>query len=36
MAATEALRATSPAGQVAAWTERCGVAPSAFGHTWRL
>ena len=35
-AATEALRATSLAEQVAAWTERCGVAPSAFRHTWNL
>jgi len=35
-AATEALRATSIAEQVAAWTERCGVAPSAFGHRWKV
>ena len=35
-AATEVLRATSPAEQMAAWTERCGVDPSGFGHTWQL
>jgi hypothetical protein len=35
-AATEALRATSPAEQVAAWTERSNVDSSAFAHTWPL
>ena len=35
-AATEALRATSPAEQVAAWTERSNVGPDAFDHTWPL
>jgi hypothetical protein len=35
-AVTKALRETSPAAQVMAWTERCGVALAVFGHTWEL